>query len=269
MLSNSTKRAALALAVAVLAACGGGESAESARTIELAPSDSGAPMADTAAPAAATPAPAAPASAPAPAPSKAAPSTAAPAARPTPPTPPARATARSGALSAGATLALASGARVCTNTHKVGDRFTATTTADANATNGVVISAGSEVTLEVVESARGENSRDRVKLAFKPVAITVRGSTTPLAADVTQVAALSYERVQSTGTQAGKVAAGAAVGAIAGQVLGKNTKSTVAGAAIGAAAGGAVAAATTDYDGCLAANAAITVTLTEQLTVRG
>ncbi len=263
MMTNSIQRAALALAIIAAAACGGGESSETAREIELAPADSGAPMADTPAPASATPAPATPA----PAPTKAA-STPRPAATPTTSTP-ARATTRSGALSAGATLALASGARVCTNTHKVGDRFTATTTADVNATNGVVIPTGSEVTLEVVESARGENSRDRVKLAFKPVAITVRGTTTPLAADVTQVAALSYERVQSTGTQAGKVAAGAAVGAIAGQVLGRDTKSTVAGAAIGAAAGGAVAAATTDYNGCLAANAALTVTLTEQLTVRG
>ena len=125
------------------------------------------------------------------------------------------------------------------------------------------------MTLEVVESARGENSRDRVKLAFKPVSIAVRGNSVTLAADVTQVAALQYERVQSTGTQAGKVAVGAAAGAIAGQVLGRDTKSTVAGAAVGAAAGGVVAAATTDYNGCLPANSALTVTLTEQLTVRG
>ncbi|MBA3853855.1 MAG: hypothetical protein C0503_05535 [Gemmatimonas sp.] len=121
----------------------------------------------------------------------------------------------------------------------------------------------------MVESARGQNGRDNVKLAFKPVSITVRGNTSTLTADVTRVATLEYDRVQSNTTQAGKVAAGAAVGAIAGQVLGRNTKSTVAGAAVGAAAGGAVAAATTDYDGCLAANAALTVTLTQQLSVRG
>lgn len=253
MRTNTIKQGLVALAIVATAACGG-DSAESAREIELAPSDSGAAMSDTAPTQAAAPAPA-PAATKAPA-------------RTTSSTP-ARVTSRSGALSAGATLALSTGARVCTNTHKVGERFTAVTTADVAATNGATIPAGSEVTLEIVESARGENSRDKVKLAFKPVAITVRGTSSTLAADVTQVAALEYERVQSTGTQAGKVAAGAAVGAIAGQVMGRDTKSTVAGAAIGAAAGGVVAAATTDYNGCLPAAAAVTVTLTEQLAVRG
>lgn len=207
------------LALVATAACGGGESTDTAREIELAPADSGAAMSDAAA---------TPAAAPTPAPAA---------------------------------------ARICTNTHKVGDRFTPTTTADVAATNGVTIPTGSEVTLEVVESARGQNGRDNVKLAFKPVSITVRGRSSDLSADVTRVATLEYDRVQSNTTQAGKVAAGAAVGAIAGQVLGRNTKSTVAGAAVGAAAGGVVAAATTDFDGCLARNAALTITLTQQLTV--
>ncbi len=255
MQTNTIKRGAAALAIAAMLACGG-DSADTGREIELAPADSTAAIADTAPTQVATPAPVTPA----PAPAKAA------APRPTTTTP--RVTSRSGVLSPGATIALASGSRVCTNTHKVGDRFTATTTADVAASNGVTIPAGSEVTLEVVESARGENSRDKVKLAFKPVSITVRGTSSNLAADVTQVAALQYDRVQSTGTQAGKVAAGAAVGAVAGQLLGRDTKSTVAGAAVGAAAGGVVAAATTDYNGCLAANAALTVTLTQQLSVR-
>jgi hypothetical protein len=261
---NSIGRSALALAVLALVACGGGDSADASREIELAPAEQSAAMNDAPAVAEASPAPAA-----------AAPRPATPRPTPTPPATTRPTTAAvasgpaSGALSPGATIALASGSRICTNTHKVGDRFTALTTADIAATNGVTIPTGSEVTLEVVESARGENSQERVKLAFKPVSITVRGATTDLAADVTQVARLEYARVQSTGTQAGKVATGAAIGAVAGQVLGRDTKSTVAGAAIGAAAGGAVAAATTDYNGCLAANAALTVTLTEQLTIRG
>lgn len=257
MQTNTIRKVAAVLALVATAACGG-ESTDTAREIELAPADSGAAMSDTAATPAAAPAPA-PAVTPAPTPTPAP-------ARPTAAAP-ARATSRSGVLSAGATLALASGARICTNTHKVGDRFTATTTADVAASNGVTIPTGSEVTLEVVESARGQNGRDNVKLAFKPVSITVRGRSSDLSADVTRVATLEYDRVQSNTTQAGKVAAGAAVGAIAGQVLGRNTKSTVAGAAVGAAAGGVVAAATTDFEGCLAQNAALTITLTQQLTV--
>lgn len=251
MSTNIIRRTAASLAVLGLVACGGGD-AESGREIELAPADSMSPMNDVAP--AATPAGA---------------TSSANTPRPAPRQTARAATTRSGALSAGATMGLASGARICTNTHKVGDRFTAQTTAELAATNGVTIPAGSVVTLEVVESARGENSRDRVKLAFRPVSITVRGTTTPLAASVTQVAALDVNRVQSTGTQVEKVAVGAAAGAVVGQVLGRNTKSTVAGAAVGAAAGGAVAAGTTDYDGCLAANAPLTVTLSSSLTVRG
>lgn len=250
MSTNIIRRTAASLAVLGLIACGGGD-AESGREIELAPADSMSPMNDVA-----------PAAAPVGATSSA--NTPRPAPRQT-----AAATTRSGALSAGATMGLASGARICTNTHKVGDRFTALTTAELAATNGVTVPAGSVVTLEVVESARGENSRDRVKLAFRPVSITVRGTTSTLNASVTQVAALDVNRVQSTGTQVEKVAVGAAAGAVVGQVLGRNTKSTVAGAAVGAAAGGAVAAGTTDYDGCLAANAPLTVTLSSSLTVRG
>ncbi len=254
MKTNIIRRTVASLAILGLAACGG-DKGEEGREIELAPTDSMSAMNDAAPAAAPTPTPA---------PATASPVTPRPAPRPT-----AAAGSRTGALSAGATMALASGSRVCTNTHKVGDRFTALTTGELFATNSVTIPTGSEVTLEVVESARGQNSRDRVKLAFKPVSINVRGTTIALAADVTQVAALDVARVQSTGTQVEKVAVGAAAGAIAGQVLGRNTKSTVVGAAVGAAAGGAVAAATTDYDGCLAANAPLTVTLASSLTVRG
>jgi hypothetical protein len=170
-----------------------------------------------------------------------------------------------GTVASGTTLQLASGARICTNTHKVGDRFTATLTEDVAGSNGAMIPAGSEVTLEVTESVRGENSRDKVKLAFKPVSISFKGEVKMLSADVTRVAALDIVREQTNTTQAGKVATGAAVGAIAGQVLGKNTKSTVAGAAIGAAAGGVVAAAQTDYNGCLPASGAVAVVLTESI----
>jgi predicted small lipoprotein YifL len=245
MITKTIQRSLALLAVVALVACG--DKGEDGREIELAPSDSLAALNDTA-----------PSAAPAPTPAGTRPAPIRPA--------PVRVT--SGALSAGATMALASGPRVCTNSHKVGDRFTATTTAVLNATNNVTIPVGSEVTLEVVESARGQNGTDKVKLAFKPVSITVRGNTSPITADVTQVATLSYHRVQSNATQAGKVATGAAIGAIAGQVLGRDTKSTVAGAAVGAAAGGVVAAQTTDYEGCLAAGGTMQITLRETLTVR-
>ena len=74
-------------------------------------------------------------------------------------------------------------------------------------------------------------------------------------------------KANATGATAKKVVGGAAVGAIAGQLLGKNTKSTVIGAAVGAAAGAGVAAATSNYDGCVRPNTAVTVTLNAGLTL--
>lgn len=257
MLFNTIRRSIAALLIVTAAACGGDKS-EEGREIELAPAAGDAALGDSAMAAPAEPAPAPVTSAPAPtkAPTKAAaPTTARPAA------------VSAGSLSAGAVINVAVGTAVCTNTHKVGDRFVATTMAEVKGTGNMISPAGTEVTMEVVESARGENGTDNVKLAFKPVSITIRNRAIALVADVTQVARLEFTRVQSTGTQAGKVATGAAIGAVAGQLLGKNTKSTVAGAAIGAAAGGAVAAGTTDYHGCLPANGAIAITLKEQLRV--
>ena len=255
---KSIQRALAALfVVGFLAACGGDASeTDAGREIELTPVPADGEIADQAQ----TP-PVADATAPA---------TKAPATTPRPatPRPAAPAAPTSGAVAAGTTMQLAAGARICTNTHKEGDRFMATIRQDITGTNGAVIPAGSEVTLEVVESVRGENSADKIKLAFRPVSIAVRGDVVMLAGNVTQTGRIEAVRVQSTRTQAEKVAVGAVAGAVAGQLLGRDTKSTVAGAAVGAAAGGAVAAATTDYNGCLAADGLIAVTLTEAVQVR-
>lgn len=252
MIRQAIRRSLTALLIlTATVACG--DKAEDGREIELTPAATDSAALTDQAPATAAPAPAAPA-----------PATKAPA-----PSRPTSTATRTGTITAGTTIPLAAGARVCTNTHRVGDTFTAVTTADVAGSNGVTIPAGSSMTLEITEAARGDNSADRIKLVFRPVSIVVRGQTIPLTASVTQVAKLDAVRIQSNTEQAGKVAAGAAVGAIAGQVLGRDTKSTVAGAAVGAAAGGVVAAAQTDYHGCLPANGAIAVNLTNEIRVRG
>lgn len=255
MTRQAIQRSLAALLILSATVACGGEAADASREIELPPAATDSTLGDQAA------TPAAPAAAPAP-------QTPAPATKAPAPTRPA-ATTRTGTVTAGTTIPLVAGARICTNTHKVGDRFTALTSADVAASNGVSVPAGSEMTLELTEVARGDNSADRIKLVFRPVALTVRGTSVAVTANVTQVAKLDAVRIQSNTEQAGKVAAGAAVGAIAGQLLGRDTKSTVAGAAVGAAAGGVVAAAQTDYHGCLPQNGAIVVTLTNEIRVRG
>lgn len=266
MQSKVIRRAFLPLlALALVAgACGGDDAADDAsREIELTPAPADAPLNDQPAPdASTTPANAPATKAPAPAPTKTATTP-----RPTTPRPTTPARATSGTIAAGTSFAVTNGARICTNTHKVGDRFTATLGTAVEGTNGATIPAGATVTLAVTESAISKNSRDNWKLAFDVVSVQIGERTYEIEGDVTRVATIEPVRSQSTGQQAGKVATGAAIGAVAGQILGKNTKSTVVGGAIGAAAGGAVAAQTADYEGCLPANGTITIALGAPLTV--
>lgn len=260
MINNSIRRALLPLiAVAFIAACGGSDDATDGREIELTPSPTDVELSDVAETPTADELPEATTPAPAPRPTTTAPTT------PRPATP---APATSGTIASGTAFAVTNSARICTNTHKVGDRFTATLAADVDGTNGARIPSGSVVTLSVTESEISKNSRDNWKLAFDVVSVTINGETLDVAGDVTNVATIEPVRSQSNTQQAGKVATGAAIGAVAGQLLGKNTKGTVTGAAVGAVAGGAVAAATTDYEGCLPANGTITIALSAPLTVK-
>jgi hypothetical protein len=246
--------------VAMVAACGGADDAATdGREIELTPSAAEEPLND-APETGAQPAPATSGATPSP---TTTPRPAAPASRP-----PAAATSGTGVVAAGTSFAVNNTARICTNTHKVGDRFTTTLAADVMGTNGTRIPAGATVTLTVTESAISKNSKDNWKLAFDVVSVTINGETLNVEGAVTNVATIEAVRSQSTAQQAGKVATGAAIGAVAGQLLGKDTKSTVVGAAAGAVAGGAVAAATTDYEGCLPENGTITIALGAPLTLR-
>jgi len=252
---NDIRRLFVPLAlVAMVAACGGSnDPAADGREIELTPSAADEPLNDAAPTTDPAPAPAANAPAPTPRP-----------AATTPRTP----TATTGVVAAGTSFAVNNTARICTNTHKAGDRFTTTVAEDVIGTNGTKIPAGATVPLSVTESAISKNSRDNWKLSFAVVSVTMGDETLDVTGDVTQVATIEAVRSQSTGQQAGKVATGAAIGAVAGQLLGKNTKSTVVGAAAGAVAGGAVAAATTDYEGCLPEGGRITVALGAPLTLK-
>ena len=185
-----------------------------------------------------------------------------PAAAPAPPTAP------MGTIEAGRTLAVSPTTRVCSTAQKVGDEFTATLGLDAQGSNGLVIPAGSPVRLRVIQSARSQNSKDSVKLAFTVVSVRVGNETYAVDGRVRIASALELVRAQSTGDQAAKVGAGAAIGALAGQLLGRNTKSTVIGGVVGAAAGAAVAAGTADYDGCVPPTGVLTITLGHPLVVK-
>jgi hypothetical protein len=172
-----------------------------------------------------------------------------------------------GTIAAGTTLNLASNQQVCTNTHKVGDRFTASLTSPVSGSNGAVIPSGASVSLEVTRAKRSENANDPIVMEFRVISVSYGGRTYPLDASV---ASADVERVrnQPKSKDVQKVVGGAVAGAIVGQILGKNTKSTVIGAAAGGAAGAAAAAATANYEGCVQNGGAIRITLQDAVQVR-
>ncbi|MFN2565023.1 MAG: hypothetical protein ABR499_08455 [Gemmatimonadaceae bacterium] len=174
--------------------------------------------------------------------------------------------AAAGVVPGGTTIPLRADTRVCTNTHKAGDRVTGTVTAPVSGANGASIPAGASASLSVVGAARSGNQR-AAPMEFSLNSITIDGRTYPVAG--TAVASrVDRVRVGSASKDAQKIAGGAAIGAVAGQVLGKDTKSTVIGAAVGAAAGAAAAGASARYDSCVPLGAPITVTLRDALHLR-
>jgi hypothetical protein len=171
-----------------------------------------------------------------------------------------------GTIPAGTLLLLDAADKVCTNTNKVGDRFTATVGTGVSGENGAAIPAGATVTLEVTKLKRSENARDNIEMGFRVVSVAFEGKTYAIDAEV-QNATIDKIRASSTGNDAKKVLGGAVAGAIIGQVLGKDKKGTLIGAAAGAAAGGAAAAATANYEGCVSVGGDITVKLNDALVV--
>ena len=173
---------------------------------------------------------------------------------------------RTGTIAAGSTLNLASGSKVCTNTHHVGDHFNATVTNAVTGSNGAVIPAGATANVEITELKRSENANDNVVMGFRVTSVSFGGHTYPVSA-TTSSADVSKVRNQPKSKDIQKVVGGAAIGAIAGQILGKSTKATVIGAAAGGAAGAGAAAATANYEGCVNSGGRITATLNSAATV--
>ncbi|MGI9077345.1 MAG: YMGG-like glycine zipper-containing protein [Gemmatimonadaceae bacterium] len=170
-------------------------------------------------------------------------------------------------IGAGTTINLTSGSRVCTNTHKAGDKFTATVSAAVVGSNGAVIPAGATAVVQVTSVKRSENANDPAQIGLVVQTISFGGKSYPVDATITS-AAVDRTRESGTKDDAKKVVGGAVVGAIIGQILGKDTKSTVIGAATGAAAGTAVAVGTADYAGCIPSGGRIAIKLNSAATIQ-
>ena len=172
-----------------------------------------------------------------------------------------------GMIASGTSLTMASTSKVCTNTNKVGDKFTATLSEAVTGSNGAVIPAGATAVIEVTKLKKSENANDNIEMGFAVRTIEFGGNTYNVDADVSS-AAVDRVRASTKGNDAKKVIGGAVLGAVIGQVIGKDTKGTVIGAAGGAAAGTAAAAATANYDGCVNDGGRIVIKLTSPLTIK-
>lgn len=289
-MTKLTRIALTPLALLALAsACKNADDAKpESRQVELAPNPAGQPQladtaqkvgsptgdldaAPTAAPAA-KPAPKSPAPKPASAArAPAAASAPAPSAAPAVPAqaaaPAAAAAPATGTVAAGEAIGVTAMARVCTNTHKAGDRIVAKVSAVARGSNGVEVPTGATLTLRVTEAVRGENGKEGIRLAFTPVSVTIGDATYEVAGTASH-GELETVAAQTGGDQAKKVATGAVIGAIAGKLLGKKNKDAVIGGVVGAAAGGAIAAGTTDWNGCLPQGGRVNVILSQPLTIK-
>lgn len=174
---------------------------------------------------------------------------------------------RVGTIPAGSEISLTSNSRVCTNTHKVGQRFTATVANAVEGSNGAVIPAGATATVEITELSRSENVNDKINMGFRVVSVSFGGKTYPVSATTTY-ANIDRVKNQPKNKDVQKVVGGAVVGAVIGKVLGGSTKATVIGAAAGAAAGTGAAAATANYEGCVPDGGRITITLNSSAQVQ-
>lgn len=171
-----------------------------------------------------------------------------------------------GTIAAGSTVSLSSSTRVCTNTHKVGDRFTATVRQSVTGSNGAVIPAGATATVEITALRRSDNVNDPIVVGVAIRSISFGGRTYAVSG-TTSSAQVDRVRSSTTRDDVKKVATGAAIGAIAGQILGRDTRGTVTGAAAGAAVGAGAAVATANYEGCIPTGGAIAVSLDNSVQV--
>jgi hypothetical protein len=171
-------------------------------------------------------------------------------------------------IGSGASVTLASGSRVCTNSNRAGDKIVATVTSPVSGSNGAMIPAGAAVVLEVA-SVNSGRSAEEAQIVFRVRSVVIDDKTYDAAADVATLGTLERTRVAGEDPNADKkkVIGGAIAGAILGQIMGKDTKSTVIGAAAGAATGAAVAKAGQRWEGCLPEGSPLRLTLNAPIVI--
>lgn len=156
-----------------------------------------------------------------------------------------------GTIASGTNIALTADQRICTDSNKVGDTFTATVANPVVGSNGAVIPAGSSVSGHVTALGASKAVGQTVTFSLAFDNLTVNGTGYPIDASMAGTPQLKQHRTTGAGTDAAKVGGGAVVGALIGGLVSHKVSGAVIGGAAGAAAGGGVAVATGKFDACL------------------
>ncbi len=173
-----------------------------------------------------------------------------------------------GMIAAGTNIALTADQRICTDSNKVGDTFTATVANPVVGSNGAVIPAGSSVSGHVVALGASKAVGQTVTFSLAFDNLTVNGTGYPLDAALAGTPQLAQHRTTGAGTDAAKVGGGAVVGALIGGLVSHKVTGAVIGGAAGAAAGGGVAVATGKFDACLPQGGKLNIQLNSDRQIR-
>lgn len=159
--------------------------------------------------------------------------------------------------------------RLGTDTHRAGDRFTATIVAPLTQDRWVAVPAGARVTGVVTAAGKQMvNGKRRKVLVLEPREVQVDGRTLRLVAEVTGI---QLEKQSNRGTlgDAAIVGGGAAAGGLLGGLISDERGGTLIGAIVGGAAGTAAMIATKGSEAVLPRGSLVTVRLEEPLRVPG
>jgi hypothetical protein len=173
-----------------------------------------------------------------------------------------------GTIAAGTNISLTADQRICTDSNKVGDTFTATVANPVVGSNGAVIPAGSSVSGHVTALGASKAVGQTVTFSLAFDNLTVNGTGYPLDAAMAGTPQLAQHRTTGAGTDAAKVGGGAVVGALIGGLVSHKVTGAVIGGAAGAAAGGGVAVATGKFDACLPQGGKLNIQLNSDRQIR-
>ena len=171
------------------------------------------------------------------------------------------------AIASGTHIALETKDRICTSTHRPGDKFVARITQPVDGTLGASLKPGMVAVIEVTRVTRASTA-DSSGIAFR--VLTVGENGVYHQAEGTAVPTVPLEKTQTAGTSTSKkrVVAGAIAGAIIGQVVSKDAKGTAIGAAAGAAAGAASGLKGPVWETCLPPGATLDLTLSAPIDLK-